>query len=268
MQLIMLGTGHATVTECYNTCFLLQDEDLQENFLVDGGGGNAILWQLKKAKIDCNSIHQMFVTHKHMDHIMGILWLIRIICQNMRNGTYEGDAYVYAHEEVVGMISSICRMLLMECQAVYLGDRVHLIAVADGECRMILGKKVTFFDIHSDKAKQFGFSMELTEGERLTCCGDEPYHECNEVYVKESKWLMHEAFCLSSQTDIFRPYEKNHSTVKDACETAERLNVDHLILYHTEDRNIKERRELYLAEGRKYYHGKLYVPEDLEKIIL
>ncbi len=268
MQLTMLGTGHATVTECYNTCFLLQEENFQENFLVDGGGGNAILQQLKKAGIDCNSIHQIFVTHKHMDHLMGILWLIRIICQNMRNGTYEGDAFIYAHEEVVGMISSICRMLLMERQAVYLGDRVHLITVADGECRTILGKKVTFFDIHSDKAKQFGFSMELAEGERLTCCGDEPYHECNEAYVKGSKWLMHEAFCLSSQADIFRPYEKKHSTVKDACETAERLHVEHLILYHTEDRNIKERRELYLAEGQKYYHGKLYVPEDLEKITL
>lgn len=79
---------------------------------------------------------------------------------------------------------------------------------------------------------------------------------------------MHEAFCLSSQADIFRPYEKKHSTVRDACETAERLSVEHLILYHTEDWNIKERRELYLTEGRKYYHGKLHVPADLEKIIL
>ena len=268
MRLVMLGTGHATVTECYNTCFLLQEEGLRETFLVDGGGGNTILQQLKKAGIDCNSIRQIFVTHKHMDHIMGVLWLIRIICQNMRNGTYEGDAFIYAHDEVIGIISSICRMLLMERQTVYLGDRIHLITVADGEHRTVLGKDVTFFDIRSEKAKQFGFSMELAAGERLTCCGDEPYHECNETYVKGSKWLMHEAFCLFSQKDIYAPYEKKHSTVKDACETAERLHVERLILYHTEDQNIKKRRELYLAEGQKYYHGKLYVPEDLEEVIL
>lgn len=268
MQLLMLGTGHATVTECYNTCFLLQDENLTEKFLVDGGGGNAILRQLKKAETDCNSIHQIFVTHKHMDHLLGILWLIRIICQNMRNKTYEGDAFIYGHEEVLGMVSSICRMLLMERQAVYLDDRIHFITVEDGEHQKILGRDVAFFDIRSEKAKQFGFSMEIAKGERLTCCGDEPCHQCSEVYAKGSKWLMHEAFCLSSQADVFRPYEKNHSTVKDACETAERLNVGHLILYHTEDRNTKDRRKLYMEEGQKYYHGKLYVPEDLERIVL
>lgn len=53
---------------------------------------------------------------------------------------------------------------------------------------------------------------------------------------------MHEAFCLSSQADIFNPYEKHHSTVKDAAELAQRLNVKNLILYHTEDENILNRK--------------------------
>ena len=47
MDITMLGTGSALVTECYNTCFVLSDGD--EHFLVDGGGGNGILSQLKKA---------------------------------------------------------------------------------------------------------------------------------------------------------------------------------------------------------------------------
>jgi len=56
--------------------------------------------------------------------------------------------------------------------------------------------------------------------------------------------------------------------VKDACELGERLNVENLILYHTEDKNILKRQEMYLAEGRKFYHGNLYVPEDLDVIEL
>jgi len=40
-------------------------------------------------------------------------------------------------------------------------------------------------------------------------------------YVINSDYLMHEAFCLYRDKDIFRPYEKHHSTVKDACELAE-----------------------------------------------
>ena len=66
MKLIMLGTGSATVTECYNTCFLLKEKE--ECFLVDGGGGNGILKQLKKAGTDFKNIRDIFVTHKH------ILW--------------------------------------------------------------------------------------------------------------------------------------------------------------------------------------------------
>ena len=37
MDITMLGTGSALVTECYNTCFVMSDGD--EHFLVDGGGG-------------------------------------------------------------------------------------------------------------------------------------------------------------------------------------------------------------------------------------
>ena len=107
--------------------------------------------------------------------------------------------------------------------------------------------------------------MELSGGKKLTCCGDEPYNECEEKYARNSTWLFHEAFCLYSQTDIFKPYEKHHSTVKDACELAESLGVENLLLYHTEDRNITERKKLYLEEGRQYYSGNLYVPEDLEE---
>ena len=29
---------------------------------------------------------------------------------------------------------------------------------------------------------------------------------------------MHEAFCLDAEQDIFKPYEKKHSTVKSVCE--------------------------------------------------
>ncbi len=125
-----------------------------------------------------------------------------------------------------------------------------------------------FFDIQSTKAKQFGFCMDLGAGRKLTCCGDEPYNSCEEAYAKDSTWLLHEAFCLHGQADIFHPYEKHHSTVKDACELAEQLHVKNLLLYHTEDRNLAKRKELYTEEGKRYYHGNLYVPDDLEKISL
>ena len=87
MKLTMLGTGKAVVTECYNTCFVLSDG--KKHFLVDGGGGSGILKQLKSAGIDWKEIRDIFVTHRHMDHILGVMWLIRMIAQAMKQDEYE-----------------------------------------------------------------------------------------------------------------------------------------------------------------------------------
>ncbi len=267
----MLGTGNALVTKCYNTCFVIenqQEEKENRYLLVDGGGGNEILTRLEKAGMDWKDMHHIFVTHKHIDHLLGIIWMMRMITQNMKQGSYEGDAYIYAHEEVILLLQDMAGKLLQSKEVSYIGSRFHMITVEDQEQISMLGRPITFFDIHSTKAKQFGFSMTLEGDSKLTCCGDEPYNDSEYKYAYGSKWLLHEAFCLYGQADIFHPYEKHHSTVKDACELAEQLKVENLLLYHTEDRNIEHRKVLYEKEGQQYYHGNLYVPEDLEEIIL
>ena len=146
----------------------------------------------------------------------------------------------------------------------HLGGRIQLIPLESGDTKQILGCEVTFFDIGSTKARQFGFTLKTADGKKLSCCGDEPYNPCEEEYVRDSDWLMHEAFCLYREADKFKPYEKHHSTVKEACLLAEQLRVPNLILYHTEETHLEERKELYTEEGRKYYSGNLYVPDDQE----
>lgn len=262
----MLGTGHAMVTECYNTCFLISDNN--RHFLVDGGGGNTILRQLKHAEVACTDIGEIFVTHKHIDHLMGIIWIIRAICQSMAQGRHSGEVNVYAHDEAIGLIRDMSEKLLLKKQSCFLDKRIHLICVRDGETREIYDRAVTFFDIQSVKEKQFGFCMELENGGKLTCCGDELYRPCERKYAKGSKWLLHEAYCLYSQRDIFSPYEKCHTTVREACEMAQELGAENLLLYHTEDQNLENRKEMYYAEGSRYYHGNLYIPDDLERIVL
>ncbi len=266
MDITMLGTGKALVTECYNTCFVLHEDN--QYFMIDGGGGNTILRQLKYAGIDWKSIKNIFVTHKHIDHITGILWMIRMICQYMSEEEYEGEAIIYAHDEVIDLLWDLSEKLLQKKETDFIGKRLHLISVEDGETKEIFKKKVTFFDIHSTKARQFGFCMELENGDKITCCGDEPYNSYEKQYAENSKWLLHEAFCMDSQTELFHPYEKHHSTVKDACEIAQELNVRNLLLYHTEDRNLLHRKELYENEGKKYFKGNLFIPNDLETVAL
>jgi len=305
MKLIMLGTGNALVTECYNTCFVIEDQG--QYMLVDGGGGNGLLRQLKRAGLDWKKMQHIFVTHKHLDHIMGIVWMIRMITQYINQDDYEDDAYIYGHDEVIGLLEDMAEKMLKPKQTKLIGKRLHLVTLSDGEEFEAIGHKFQAFDIRSTKAKQFGFTMyyggnpvdgkcgcgdentasvssssalksavcsdentvsvsSSSSEHKLTCCGDEPYQECEEQYAKSSDWLLHEAFCLSSQADVFHPYEKHHSTVKDASLLAEKLGVRNLVLYHTEDRNLASRKSLYGEEGRKYYSGTLYIPDDLEVI--
>lgn len=264
MDITFLGTGNAQVTACYNTCFVVSDG--KRRLLVDGGGGNQVLVQLERAGIAMEDIHEVFVTHKHIDHLLGIIWVCRIICERMLKGTFESDAYVYGHDEVIGILEDLARTLLAAKHVRLLGDRLHFVEVSDGERRTIIGHEVTFFDIASTKAKQFGFRMELGAGKALCCCGDEPYNEREEPYARGATWLLHEAFCLHDQADIFHPYEKHHSTARDAAELAERLGVQNLVLYHTEDKTIAHRRDLYTAEASQVYSGCIYVPDDLNTV--
>ncbi len=199
---------------------------------------------------------------------MGILWMVRMICQFMYQGDYKGEAFIYSHREILDLIRDIAGKLLQEKEAAFIDKGLQLVEVSDGERMNIIGHEVGFFDIGSTKAKQYGFFMEIEREKKIVCCGDEPLKTQAEKYAAGCEWLLHEAFCLDYESDIFHPYEKHHCTVKDACETAERLGAKNLILYHTEDKNLTNRKTLYKEEGLKYYHGSLYIPDDLETIEL
>ncbi len=264
-ELVVLGTGNATVRHCYNTCFALRNP--AGVLLVDTGGGNGILTQLERAGIPLERIHDVFLTHRHCDHLLGVLWPIRMAVQNQAESGFSGRLNIYAHAELIDIVQTMVSLTLGFSQE-KLDSSVSLIPVADGETREIAGYPVTFFDIHSTKARQFGFTLRLHSGEKLTCLGDEPYNACNEAQVSGSDWLLSEAFCLHSEAERFHPYEKHHSTVRDACQLAERFGVGHLVLWHTEETHLPQRRALYTAEGRLYYHGDLHVPDDLDVIPL
>ena len=266
MKLTILGTGHAMVTNCYNTCFVLSDGD--RHFLVDGGGGNGLIRQLRLAGIRAWEIGTVFVTHRHTDHITGILWMLREFSRKSPPGAPKRELTIYSHEEVITILRTAAELLFPGRDGEGIREQVRFVTVRDGEEKTILGRRTVFFDIHSVKAPQFGFSMELAPGKKLTCCGDEPYNECERAYAENSTWLLHEAFCLEAQADRYHPHEIHHSTAREAAALAESLGAENLVMYHTEDENLADRRRLYTEEGRQVYRGAICVPDDLDTIEL
>ncbi len=266
-KLMVLGTGNASVTKCFNTCFLIQDEK-GRYFMVDAGGGNGILTQLEKMGVPLTEIHEIFLTHEHTDHLLGMIWMIRMIALEMQKGNYEGNCTIYCHDGLVNVLMTICELTLVKKTIDLIGQRILLCPVQDGEERQILDYKIKFFDIRSTKARQFGFTTTLHNGKKLTFCGDEPYKDHCFAYAYQADYFLHEAFCLYSERDEFKPYEKHHSTVKDSAQLAQKLEVKNLLLWHTEDKNIRRRKSLYKKEAKEYFKGKLYIPYDREIIEL
>lgn len=268
-QITMLGTGNATVSQIYNTCFVLQTPSTL--MLVDAGGGNGILAQLKKVNVQISDIHHLFVTHAHTDHVLGVIWVIRMVAQCKG---YEGLLHVYGNDKVIKVIMTIIDMILAKKQLAKVAERVVFHQLEDGDCFEVGDMKLECFDIQSTKEKQFGFRAELPSSDEsdkplvLACLGDEPYNEQNRRYIVGADWMMCEAFCLYADRDTFKPYEKCHSTALDAGKLAEELGVKNLILYHTEEKTLANRKENYTREAAENFKGRIFVPDDLEVIEL
>ena len=265
-KLYVLGTGNAMVTKCFNTCFTIFDG--KEHFVVDTGGGNGILAIFEKLDINVTQIHNIFISHKHTDHLFGLFWIIRKIGALIANEKYEGNLNIYCHEELERAIQTISDLTIITKYLKYYGNRINIIPVKDREKININNNEIEFVDIFSTKDLQYGFIAKLSDGKKLAFLGDEPYKNNFDDLIQDSDWLLSEAFCLYEERDIYKPYEKHHNTVKDSCEIAQKLNVKNLILWHTEDTNIQNRKELYSLEAKQYFYGNIFVPNDLEIIDL
>lgn len=265
-RVTMLGTGNAMCVNCYNTCFYLKTP--RGGILVDGGGGNGILQQLIKAKIPFESIRHMFVTHSHTDHIMGAIWMMRKISPLIFKGKHKGPFTIYCNDEVKEALYTMGKLMIPEKIFNSIGQTIFLQEVHDSEQVEIDDIQVTFFDIGSVRFKQYGFSAQLPDGQRLVCLGDEPYSVQSEPYARGCDWLMCEAFCLYKDRFAFNPYEKNHSTALDAGMLAQDLGVKNLVLYHTEDTHLDTRAATYGAEAAQYFKGNILIPDDLQSFDL
>jgi ribonuclease Z len=260
-SITMLGTGNALATRCYNTCFTLHSSG-GTVLMVDAGGGNGVLTQMERAGMRCEDIHNLFVTHAHTDHLLGCVWMMRMALQ------FHHPLHVWSHQKVIRLLTDICRDILPPKESAGIGSLVVMHELEDGDCFEVGDLRLQCFDIHSTKERQFGFTALLPDGQCLCCLGDEPFSPLCRQYAGGADWLMSEAFCLYEDRERFQPYEKHHSTVLDAARLAEQLGVKNLILYHTEDRTLETRKEKYSAEAKTAFCGRVWVPDDLERINL
>lgn len=262
-----LGTGHAIATECFNSCFAIRkDKDV---FLVDTGGGNGILKQLKQSNINLEYIRAIFISHNHLDHILGAIWIIRILSRKYFKNEIELPIYIYGNSVVINTIKKLIEMFIPSDFLSVINKKIILEIINDNDKKTILGNKVNFFDLHATKTLQHGFIFEYEKNKKFCFAGDEVLSSINKKKIRNCEYLYADAYMCGKEAEEYNPIKKHHhSTVKYISQIAEQEKVKNLILSHTIDNNLLKRKKEFTKDAKLYYNGNIIVPDDLETIIL
>src|SRR3990167_9731379 len=225
-NIIALGTGAADSTKYYQTAFLIQDANT--NLLIDTGGGSGILAQMDRFGVELNDIQNIFITHKHIDHIFGIFWILRFRGANIHSGKAE-NLTIYASQANIALIKQVSALFLKEKVLALFDSKILFIAVDENSETDINDWTVQFFKIQSKKEEQWGCKITFPGNKTLTFTGDEPYTKAITHYCTDTDYFFHDAYCLEKDRDVFTPHDISHSTAKEASIYAQQLNAKNLI---------------------------------------
>ena len=266
MKLIMLGCGHGSAINCYNSCFLLK---YNTGFLlVDSGGGNQILKQLKNKNIDISKINNIFISHAHMDHILGVLWIIRKLCPKYYNNQINSKINIYGNDDVIEKLKKLLIILLPKDFHYLIDKKIILNIVYNNSSINIENSLITFIDLCSFKIKQYGFVLKENKN-KFSFIGDEPFNKKITTYIENSDYLFADAYMCGREADYKNPIKNHHhSTVRYTSSIAKKLNIKNLIISHTIDTNLNTRKKDFINDSKQYYNGNVYVPDDLEEVDL
>lgn len=264
-KITMLGTGNGGTMNLYNTCFVIQNDT--GVFLIDTGGSIEIIKRLKQIDIPLKNIKNIFISHSHTDHILGLIWMFKKMGRMAKHGEIQNKINIYCNDVVYDAIKGVSNYILSPRSLEALYKIINFIILSDRDKHIVNGIEYEFFDILAKGTKQFGFECMLDEN-RFIFLGDETLNSQLYDRIKGADYVTHEAFCLDREENIFHAYEKNHSTALSVAKTMNELDVKNLILYHTEEAHGSERKKLYTEEAQSVFDGNVIVPEDMEVIQL
>lgn len=231
-ELVFLGTGSAMVTDRFNTCFLVKQNNL--SLLVDCGGGHEILKQLKQNKLSIKDVDALFVSHSHIDHILGFPFLFREMI------TAQKTLKIICSSKVKKDIENLLMMDIPK----YAEKNKHLLDfhIIDENRRY---NQFQFFKVDEE---QHGFILE-EDGKTLVFSGDVPLSDA----TGNCDVLICEAFC-SKYDNV--PITGTHGPIEEVLEFAESKDIKKILITHT------------FTDLGRFSSEKVIVPNDGDKIVI
>ena len=261
-----LGTGSAFPAASYHSCCII--DTAADSVMIDAGGGYGIFDRLKAAGRCVTDIRRLHITHSHTDHLLGAVWLLRMLIKLHIDGLEITPVTVYANAETAHALLEICRLTLLKSYFDSLDKIAQVRIVRPGDSIRLDDAVMEFIDCRSTGVHQTGIRLHLDGGLSIVHLGDEALTADNIAEAANADVLICGAFCRYADREIFRPYEKHHHTMLDVARLARQANVGTLVTVHCEDRNPAVRARLYAEEAARVFNGRVVVPLDGDRLDL
>jgi ribonuclease Z len=270
-RIVMIGTGAAANADRCHACIAIQTGPAH-TLLLDAGSGIEVVRNLKRAGISLDSIEDIFLSHRHSDHIGGLeLLLLHCGLHALNTGRHANAVEVYGSalvldvaRQVIDSMGSVAPRLFGQ-----VGERLGWTALTpDAAVDVHSGVRLRPFavDHAPPDGSCWGCTVELdSNGRRLTIFYSGDTRPTPELlrHAQGADIVLHECGGLDAHAE--RVHHVGHSTAGDAARLAAAVGASQLVLYHLPSAdNAEELRE----EAQRSFAGRVLVADDLDRIAL
>ena len=270
-RIVFIGTGAAANADRCHACVAIQTGP-DHTLLIDTGSGIEVVRNLKKAGISLASIEDVFLSHRHSDHVGGLeLLMLHCGLHALETGKHANELDIFGHS----LVLDVARQLLNSMGSVapklfgQMGERLDWKAMTPGEA-VDVHSGVTLTPVIVDHAPPdgtcWGCVVDVKRGQRshrIFYSGDTRPTPALVKAAQGADIILHE--CGGLDADADRVHHVGHSTAGDAARLAAECGAEQLVLYHIPSHNHVNAMQV---EAKRFFKGKVTVADDLDSFAL
>lgn len=240
-----------------NTYFLIEDWD--NKLQVDCGGGLGLAQIVNR---DDSSFENIFITHKHSDHLLWFFNLIRTI----RNKKIE-KLNVYCSSDVEKTIRGVIDIMNIWSWKQALKDWKLIFKIIDDEVQVNIWKfELEPINLNSKKIEQFGFLLTY-DYKKILFFWDEAVWVLSRNDLDRFIWIDY-LVCEALNPDFMniknwwkvQNKKISHITARESWKIANKLKVKNLVLVHTLEDIPWDRQSVLKNEAELEFDWNIIVP--------
>lgn len=250
MDIYTLGTGAPLHYTRASTGILIEDKDNPncEPLLIDACSGFEIIRRLVALGRTAEDHHHVLITHKHGDHIGGVMALAIVA----------SPLHVYGSADVLEAAEALLKITYGD-SAFNVLSNVQFHEIKAGEQINIAGYNLECFDVQHRVPTH---AVKISHNNKVLAISSDSI-PCDNVIAcaQDADLFLCDAICATTDGEkyVTEARELQHPNSKEAAEMAVQANVKELALVHSARYGTPEK---MLAEASNIFPGKVTMPDD------